>query len=221
MKRIFTYILVLIVSTSFSCKKDDPDKCKIVLEAPSTFLDYWFFPQGSWWVYKLKNSSPAIYDTITVSNSQSEYFEPGEPTGGLRTCLMFYQTTLQHSNTSYFLGDGKAGFEVQLSQEENSKWYVQQSSNISSHYSPEYIFFSPFNINESIPSGAIVVDTNSVVTPMQTFNQSVHLIYEFGSADSMVINFVKHIYITRKVGLSKIVYTHDKTWELVNYYINN
>ena len=222
----FFLLGIFTISMSFSsCKKDNiPDECASVLEAPKEYLDYWYFPSGSWWVYKLKDSLPAVYDTVKVTLANSTYFTPNEPDrGGARSCLRMYNARYEHSNATYFPGGIKPGYEIYNSLQDGatSKWYIQQESYIFSLHSPDIFFVYPFLINETLPGGAKIVDTNQVTTPLSTFNNIVHIIPDFGNTiDSTSRDYVKHFYYSSNIGLVKIIYTNNKTWELINYNIN-
>lgn len=146
MAKLFMLGSLLFLSlTIFSCKEDPPVSCKSVLEAPKEYLDYWYFQEGSWWVYQLEGSNPAIYDTVIVIYNKAEYPDPYDNSWGLyRTCLMHYQITLQHSNKIYFpsfTGTGNGGSEVLLSQQDTptNAWYIQWASQ-TDHASPNIAF---------------------------------------------------------------------------------
>ncbi|WBA44220.1 hypothetical protein [Hymenobacter canadensis] len=65
------------------------------------------------------------------------------------------------------------------------------------------------------------MDTVAVTTPAGTFRQSVHLVPDYGPrVDSTQFNWVRHVYRSRRIGLTKIVYTNNQTWELIQFAIN-
>lgn len=210
--QIFLFLIFSCLGSS--CKKE-PSDCKTVISAPKEFLNYWHFPVGSWWVYQLKDSSPRVYDTIRVTSQTSEY---GAMTGQ-RACLMRYNSVYYHSNKIYFPYDSRnlePGFEVFFSQQEETtnEWYLQWGFN-SGRSSIGTFFKYPFQLNEQVSVGRSIIDTLQVITPNFNFFNSVHI----SVSDLPDTAKKSHIFITKNVGISKLIYSNDETWELINYSI--
>jgi hypothetical protein len=224
-KNLISATCVLFVLLLLSCCKDDPEdsrpKCQTVTHAPQEFLDYWFFPRGSWWVYKLKGSSPAVFDTVTnTGRLEAFYAEPDEDSGLAAPCEMFYVNDLLHSNRTYFAGPSpdQKGAEAITGYRFGNKWIISQSWIALGHGSEGYVFFYPFSIGEELgPSENRVVDTNAVVTPTYTFHNSVGM---YGGNPDTSASPRRKVYFTKGVGITYRRYFNGEVWELINYHIN-
>lgn len=75
------YLLLLLPLLASSCKKDVP-ACETITDVPPAFLAYWQFPAGSWWVYQLAGSRPAVYDTVRAIGAGRVYNERGQGGAG-------------------------------------------------------------------------------------------------------------------------------------------
>ena len=71
-------VMVGITCLALQCDKKGtpPDEKEPVpddtLYANDTFLRYWCFPKGSWWVYKRMDTNAKVYDTVTILNQNHE-----------------------------------------------------------------------------------------------------------------------------------------------------
>ena len=90
---LFSLIPVLLIA---GCKEKEAvfPRCSSVISAPQEFLDYWFMPKGSWWVYRLKGSNPAVYDTVRANLLHFAGFDP--PASPFEPCIMRYEMGLGH-----------------------------------------------------------------------------------------------------------------------------
>lgn len=94
MKHFITITFLICTGLLFqNC--DRTPECQKIYEPPQDFLDYWYFPEGSWWIYKLKDTVPAVYDTVRVTGSEDfktpSYDQAHEP------CIHYYWTWWEHS----------------------------------------------------------------------------------------------------------------------------
>ena len=64
--------LAMILVACPKKNKCNPD-CDTVVDAPKEFLDYWFFNTGSYWVYKLADTSATILDTVKITFSKTSF----------------------------------------------------------------------------------------------------------------------------------------------------
>ena len=68
-------VIVGIICLALQCDKKGtpPDEKEPVpddtLYANDTFLRYWYFPKGSWWVYKRMDTNANVYDTTSVATN--------------------------------------------------------------------------------------------------------------------------------------------------------
>ena len=117
------FSVLLLVAGGCGTGSAPAPTCAQVRRAPAAFLAYWYFPKGSYWVYRKRGSQPLEVDTLSVIDQQVRVFEPGQTTYGLPTCTELYEQHLWHSNRRYFRGyrpdDGYRGYEHLYSQEES------------------------------------------------------------------------------------------------------
>ena len=112
----FCLFILLLIILGISCKKSND--CETVPEVPKDYLDYWFFPVGSFWVYQLEDSLTVI-DTLTVTYVDIYIPEPHELVDDAGSdyfvaCRKHHRITLKHSNP-IFDGGGLLGEERYLS----------------------------------------------------------------------------------------------------------
>lgn len=206
-----------------ACKKQPAvTECPQITRAPQAFLDYWYFPKGSFWVYRLRGSNPVVYDTMRVTRadeSHTTYYSDGDAS---EPCIQNYQAYVTHSNMTYFPGTGKLGAEAFASDPHfhGYDWVLSHFSDVKTLYSPEVGFGYPIRLGQKLLNRLTSVDTVAVATPAGTFRQSVHLVPDFGAmADSLQANWIRHLYRSRHVGITKVVYTNNQTWELTYFTI--
>jgi len=73
MSKTVLLIFFYITAIYHSCeKKEDPINPKGKLYVSNELKSYYFFPKGSWWVYKRIDTTAEIYDTATVVCSESK-----------------------------------------------------------------------------------------------------------------------------------------------------
>jgi hypothetical protein len=199
-KTILVIVIISFIVSFFSCKK----KCDSIDELPHEFLDYWYFNQGSWWVFQLKDSTN-IYDTVTVS--KDELFTNGvNNDGGYLSCTEYITYFFRHSNPifSNYIYVG---------------YYDQYYSRVNGNRKNYYLDFSNLKTNSSVSflyydkdkgftcDYGTCYDIQSVQTPQDTFNETLH--YK--------LNDSTQFYFAKNIGLVKRITIDKKTWELINY----
>jgi len=149
-----------------------------------------------------------------VDDAGSEYFV---------ACREHHSINLKHSNPIFNNAVGESGVERYLSviMTEDINDYQLAGSYCCNPAGGGSVIQYPFTLGSKTidgyyPGGAHFVDTNSVVTPLQTFNNIIHIIepkpynYPYG----------RHYYFSKNVGLVKTIYQPDSTiWLLINYQI--
>ena len=221
---------ILLLTVPFTillggCKKQTAiEECPQVAEAPREFLNYWFFPEGSYWVYRQRGSAPAVYDTVRAGAPQIRVFKPGQATYGLPTCVTLYEANFSHSNRTFFRGYSSLqnfmGFENMRSLNNSLAWGVQQSNEAGNVYSTGLVLTHPLPPLRGMLSatGPTLLDTTAVTVPAGHFRRSLH--FATLLFDSTSGSFLHHYYLARGVGYTRKVYTRLGTWELVAYKIN-
>jgi hypothetical protein len=66
---------LLMLSFCMVCCRQ-PKECTNIVKAPQPFLDYYYFPNGSYWVYRLESDSAVVY-TVTIETKTPYYAAPG------------------------------------------------------------------------------------------------------------------------------------------------
>ena len=213
------YILIglMLSLILFGCKKEDPT-CNQVREAPKEFLDYFYFNKGSWWVYQLRGTLQ--YDTVRVTAIEKRFHDLD--TRGLEQCVNFYSIYLTHSNQYYFQGKDFHKSAEYLSARPLSgtdNWYIQWSIFSVNNTSPGILFHYPYVFNEPLFQGeGMIIDEGPIYTPIQRFDSTVTVLSgRYNQTDSLIYNSIKRIYLTPKVGVIRVDYLNNMTWELVNY----
>lgn len=222
MKTLYPPLAALLLSVALGACQKQAAECPQLTLAPQAFLDYWYFPKGSFWVYRLRGTTPAVYDTLRVTRSDethTTYYSDGDSGP---PCVQVYQSYLTHSNTAYFPGTGRLGGESFASDPffHGEDWVLNHHSDVRTLYPPEVGLVYPIRVGQKLLNRLTCVDTAVVATPAGTFRQSVHLVPDYGPrVDSMQANWIRHLYRTRRVGMTKVVYTSNQTWELVTFTI--
>lgn len=218
--RISLLLVVLLASGSFSgCR--DRCACETMEEAPQAFLDYWYFPTGSWWVYALKDSA-GVYDTVRVieqSANDNDYctakgtFEP--------PCIKMYGTKLIHSNKIYFKNNNSNSIDLIGSSYIQNKWNISKISEITNLYGNEIYFQYPFEINSPFLSKSIPVSLDTLILNSSEIILAVHInLFMSSSADSINDRgWMKEVWFAPGIGMVKTRYTFNQVWELVDYHI--
>lgn len=206
---IFLYFIILQ-----ACGKNDRDECSIIQKAPNDYLDYWFFKEGSFWVYQLIDSAKTI-DTVKVIRVWIETSTPRmvdlaeENTyDHFVACKEHNNLSIQHSNQQYFTPGGASNesYLTTIYAKDENSYYLGNNfccKNTGSGFLIKY----PFVLEDEITNGGHFVDTNSVTTPMQTFNNVIHI---FGPAN-------RHYFFSKGIGLVKTIYPDSTEWELITY----
>lgn len=74
MKFLYTFVILILL---FNCDRKqtvEPTESEIIqTEIEKGFLEYWFFPKGSYWVYQLNGWE--VFDTVRVTSSSVLYRE--------------------------------------------------------------------------------------------------------------------------------------------------
>lgn len=210
-----------------ACKKEPTvTECNYVEQAPREFLDYWFFPDGSYWVYRQRGSVPAVLDTVRTLAAETRVFKPGQATYGLPTCVTLYEAHFSHSNRTFFRGYSSLqnfiGAEHVVSLNSGKGWGAQQSNEAGNIYSTGLILVHPLPQPGIMLSrlGPTLLDTLPVTVPAGRFLHSLHFATAFIDSTTSGVNFLRRFHLTRGVGYTSKVYTGIGTWDLVAYKIN-
>ena len=231
-KSIFFINSLLLFGLSLqNCDKDCDANCTEIKEAPKEFLDYWYFPKGSWRVYQLEDSTQDVFDTLTIPRS-SRFFETtidgcSSQNRKYPPCISRYELYLLHSNNDYFPGNGiptsvwdGVGWEALYCEynPNNGKWYLGQSAGTSKLHSYQVFVLYPFD----------TLHTYSYGGKLCGLDES----YEFQGEEYISFSVCKQIdqvgdgliyqkmTFAQGIGLVSITYDNEETWNLIDYQIN-
>ena len=106
-KLLIIFLLGMLV---YACKEKPtpkPEVCDVVTEAPEDFLNYFFYPEGSYWVYR-QDSAGGLIDTLKIVRSRIGYFTDNVSSGGGNTGIntAVYQIWVEHTNPFFYV-EGK------------------------------------------------------------------------------------------------------------------
>jgi len=224
MKAPVTVCLWTLVLWGSACKKQDVGQvCAQVVQPPPAFLAYWFFPKGSYWVYRQRGSMPAVLDTVRVESTLTRIFQPGDVTYGLPTCTEVHEAHFSHSNRQFFRGysalDNYAGMEHLFCQGNGTTWAIQQSNEAGNIYSTGLVLAYPFSAPSTAlaTTGPTLLDTSAVSVPAGYFRRSFQFATSF--RDSTASNFLRRYQLSSGVGYTRKIYSQIGTWELISYQI--
>jgi hypothetical protein len=223
------YLMKILIGSIFlsviffsSCKK-----CKNTKDpSEDTFLSYWYFGAGSYWIYK--QDSAEVYDTVTIwstdINEESNLFKGDDYELNGR----YYKTHLLHSNNEFFgsyYGSGQefrsGGYRIN-----HGDWIMFQNFEVIESGYPKinsnFITFDyPFEVGESIFNSTHVSDLITLNVPAGTFENTAiikpHVYDYYDGGDT----YVTDLYLTPNVGTTKMIMyykTDTISWSLIEYY---
>ena len=207
----------LFVVNIFSCKeiKNEPD-----CHAPQEFLDYWFFPEGSWWVYTINDT---ILDSVVVKGISITPDEFGYP------CETFYSMFAEHMNKDIPLEDYFRFSEGHNFQGFNSGcWYVNRQPG-NNYWGFLYPFKYPFKIGEIIDGHWMkedslvtrISDTNFIDIKAGRMYNTIHSTTGwYYNTKEVPYYAATDVWFTKGVGITKIKYYYGMEIELLKYHIN-
>jgi hypothetical protein len=224
MRSTNTLLVAVVGLLAGACRKETPAAvCAQVATAPAAFLQHWYFPVGSYWVYHRLGSQPLQVDTLTVVSAEQRVFQPGASTYGAPTCTNLYELVMWHSNRQVFRGysslDDFRGQERLYSQEENGHWFVSQVSE--SNLSPlGFLWSYPQRpVGAAIANGGpILLDTLPVHVPAGAFPRSAHLRIAY-FRDSSRVDYLYDYHLTQGIGYTRLRYANLGTWQLASFHI--
>lgn len=208
---IFTFVV--------GCKHDHCLQPKMNVNEKE-FLSYWFFKEQSYWIYRLNGRN--IYDTMRVTIN-----EVGQNLETFKESLVHSKGTHYSSYYSHsyypiygsYYGNSQE-YRAGSNRVEFKDWIMFQNFNNPNApiYNNFVTFNYPYELNKPIWQNAKVVSKVTLETPAGIFPETV-IVNPFVSPfyDSLTHNYIKELYLTPKVGTTKIVMTNNNIWELIDY----
>ena len=206
---------------NMNCNKND--ECEQVIQAPQEFLDYWFFPEGSWWVYQNQNGE---IDTAICTRSDSFFYQLNDHHGVPPYCKWIYQSLLKHSNDTYFRKKHQEDIQelYSVNSLDNKCFLIVTSYSWYLPYGALLVY--PFKISDTIDYKKFswgkqfnyISDTSSIEVNKIVFNHVIHVIkYREGVLPEIFLN---EIWFSKYIGIVKMSFANGNYWELIDYKIN-
>jgi hypothetical protein len=210
MKKILLSLLTVLLFTH--CTPEEPPiEPTDYLRVNDTLKSYYYFPVGSWWVYKMLDTNATIYDTAIVVRSISEVvtesFSP-EPWEHVAVNIEHTHYPSRGNAASPYLNvliDNYSGRVDRISMTSQGDLFPSLSNFLSTP-------LDSILMSEKSRGGGLTY-LQGVNISILGFNEVLHL--KYGAP-----GFYDDLMIARNVGFIKYFNFEDKTsWELVNYEI--
>ncbi|MEA3496383.1 MAG: hypothetical protein U9R42_10150 [Bacteroidota bacterium] len=214
---IFSLVIFLLLQVS-SCREKG---CEAIKKAPQEFLDYWYFPEGSWWVYQNQDGE---IDTVKCFENKIEHDYDFFP------CVFQYLSAVKHSNKKYFYQKDYPQYSGHNFQGLNfGKGNCQlRVLSFNDYYSFSTILNFPFKIGDILVHGEIndeirikkIADSNSIEINNTMYYNSIHILQTVEGNINIPEIFAENIWLSKNTGLIKVTYFNGEYWELINHFIN-
>ena len=221
--RTFLMLLALLPMLSNRCRKEVPPRswpCETIEQAPQAFLNYWYFPPGSWWVYRLQGDT-AVTDTVRVDYHDSSYHKNSTHMRGVLPCQWYYGHSLLHSNKEFFPDsggyDGRESIDAQYIG--NKSWALSHGASCNL-YPYEHFLHYPFVVGDIYAHSQRLISIDTLITPAGTFDSTLLITQQIEQQDSTLGRIKRELYLSKGVGITKVKFTGPETWELISYHIN-
>ena len=201
----YLLFITALTITIAACDKpgDDPE----TIYLPSSFDDYVLFPEGSWWVYEEENTGER--DTVTVIElnrfiPEHENLLPNEEAHATMTST-YYETEIQ--------------FNSKVDSDKNGR---------TTYYGPGgggqfYVYTTEVGHGEYIPSGSYMRYTYHEYDSLKIGNMYYYDIREVENHKDVPGGVDCNEDFTNAKGIGVVQHTtcnDHKTWNLIDYYIN-
>jgi hypothetical protein len=178
------------------------------LYANDTFLRYWYFPKGSWWVYERMDTNANVYDTVTILNQNREMkYNPRYADYMIES----FNLNLRHSS-AYFTKINKGRPLIQTIDNPALNPNIINSIGHKSYFGYNSFFSWPIDsilIGQKSLDRSMLIDKNKIRTPFGKIGNTIHLKFDNNN----------HIWLSKNIGFIKYIHSDSSVWELVNYEI--
>lgn len=224
MRTTLNIIIFLFIGLSLqNCGNDCDADCTEIKEAPKEFLDYWYFPKGSWWVYQLQDSTQKVFDTVTLAGMEENYsdVEIGCFDNNYEPCIKRYDAYFEHANKEYY-SPSTEEFGGELFQclynSSNSKWYLLQVAVTRKLHSYETFVLYPFDTLDTYAYGGKICKLNQTFD----FQGKEYLSFSVCLQEEPVgeAQMYSKMTFAQGIGLVSITYDNEETWNLIDYNVN-
>ena len=217
-RKVFEASLFILVSIALiltlKCCKPERDKCKNTRYFEQEFLDYWYFPEGSWWVYKRIDTSAEVYDTAVVVKVYAP--EIIEDKTFVDYCYEYLELSVTHSNKHFLLDKDSDKAIVAFYTD-----YPVNTVNIygmnTFFFGYDYVLYYPFSFYEIESEWFEFYEDLTLITQFDTFYNTIKITDRYMEKDTVT----NHVWIKKDVGFVKYHHFDDSVWELVDYEIKD
>jgi hypothetical protein len=203
MKPIPNYLVpftLALLAFQGSCIRDEP---KPVIANDSTFLSYWFFPTGSYWIYK--DSAGVELDTFTIIAS-GEYLQLDR----------FSEVDWQFSAVEV---ENRGVVKPQVGRPRpyhSQVYYYALDQRWGDSESAVRFFWIKTKVFTNLENHLFAVDLDSLQVNGRWFRNVIYMRNVDTQAND---DTVRREYYARNIGIVKRAYASGKVWELQEYYI--
>lgn len=195
------FIIGSIISIQAGCERTEPKK---LIENDSTFLSYWFFPAGSFWIYE--DSLNGVLDTFLIETSN--IWEQNNKYGDNR--LQHHGISIKNKNRIYY----QIGNPFPYSNNDEGLYSVDENSG-------EYFTFrfyydkkgSDWFSGNTIKLYSIHLDSIDIKSK-RYFN-----VIKIDAESQILSDSLVKEYYAKNIGVIKQVFKSGRVIELKEYYI--
>ncbi|MCB0738918.1 MAG: hypothetical protein KDC92_15525 [Bacteroidetes bacterium] len=175
-----------------------------------TFKSYWYFPEGSWWIYKRVDTTADVYDTARVKRTFRKILCDCEFIGD--ECLEQLELEISHSSKEL----KRAGGEFRISTDVYHNRCISSGNDLSARAGATHLQY-PIKLGNYGNESVYVVD--SVTYDFRYYNFKNYVVYDFVNLRLGSDLFNRQIRV-RGVG-TVYMYSRDYSeWELYKHHIN-
>jgi len=202
LKIIALFLAVFLLFTNMNCENEPinphPGFTDTLFQSQE-FLDYWYFKEGSWWVYKRTDTTAEIYDTAFVKKAWKEFIFSKY---AMPYAIERYYMDVYH-NAECFTKKGYFGCNINYESNQQNMLSVNYGGG---YFGGRNFFWWPI---EFTTYGSFnMLDTADIVIISGYYENVVHI------NDGARPN--GDFWISKNIGLIKTDLRNGEEWELIN-----
>jgi hypothetical protein len=211
MKKLLPAALIVLLLTNAKCKLTGPDEIECnnnTLQLSSKAKSYFYFKQGSWWVYY--NLTTNVYDSLFVVSSQNKIRQPAGDGEDRSKCYEISRTTILSKRGEYSFGSS-----LDVSASKRTTLFEENGSSQNNGSNMELFFWedSVELINKVRPYEIKLIDSLNIQ------NKWYKNLIEVKSEKVGFDNFDYRLY-AKNIGLIKFINKQSNNWELIKHEIH-
>ncbi len=212
------FLLLICLLGASACKDPDLDQfsCKETLSPPQQFLDYWLYPEGTYWVYQ-NVADTSLIDTITLLEIDTVVFPSVDVED---QCETTYWASFFHSYKGWpVAGNDQAFFNLSCNPSNlDNQWFVSRDD-YQGLGIPE-TWYAVFLETENIAIGSNLASRGNYQTPARDFFEVYEIESHFSDdveLQSMQNNpdYILTTYLSRENGIVGFILNDSGEWKLI------